>query len=45
VQGSKFKEWPKFGKAPKGHLDLQDHGDDVAYRNLKIRPLRDPKRK
>jgi len=39
VLGSKFKEWPIFGMARKGHLALQQHGGPVAYRNLKIRRL------
>lgn len=39
VAASKFNEWPKYGKVPKGHLALQDHGNRVAYRNIKIRPL------
>jgi hypothetical protein len=39
VKGSKFNEWPPFGKAARGHLALQDHGDRVAYRNLKVKPL------
>ncbi len=39
VQASKFKEWPLYGRAPKGLLGLQDHGDWVAYRNIRIRPL------
>jgi hypothetical protein len=40
VAGSKFKTWPDFGKALKGHLALQDHGDEVWFRNLKIRELK-----
>lgn len=39
VQGSKFKAMPAFGKARKGHLVLQDHGDKVWFRNIKIRTL------
>jgi type 1 glutamine amidotransferase len=38
VAGSKFKDWP-FGKAARGRLCLQDHGDEVAYRNLRVRAL------
>lgn len=34
---SKFKEWPMFAKATRGHLALQDHGDTVYYRNVRIR--------
>jgi sugar phosphate isomerase/epimerase len=37
VLASKFKEWPEFGLARKGHLAIQEHGSRVAYRNLKIR--------
>jgi hypothetical protein len=37
VKGSKFNEWPAFGKAARGHLALQDHGNLVWYRNLKIK--------
>ncbi len=36
---SKFANMPKFAKNAKGHIDLQDHGDDIAFRNIKIRPL------
>ena len=36
---SKFAKWPNFNKAKKGHVALQDHGDEVAFRNIKIRPL------
>ena len=39
VLGSKFKEWPIFGVARKGHLALQQHGGPISYRNLKIRTL------
>lgn len=40
VKASKFVEWPNYGRAKRGHIALQDHGDWVAYRNLKIRELR-----
>ena len=39
VRGSKFVEWPGFGRARRGHIVLQDHGDRVAYRNIRIRAL------
>lgn len=39
VAGSKFKPHPKFGKNAQGHIGLQDHGDVVAFRNIKIRVL------
>lgn len=39
VAGSKFKDWPAYGKARRGHIGLQEHGDRVAFRNIKIRPL------
>jgi hypothetical protein len=37
VKASKFAEWPEYGTAAEGVIGLQDHGDRVAYRNLKIR--------
>ena len=40
VAKSKFKEWPGFGKAAKGHICLQDHDDLVEFRNIKIRELK-----
>lgn len=39
VASSKFSKYPQFGKAVKGHICLQDHGNAVAFRNLKIREL------
>ena len=37
VAGSKFAKFDEFGVARKGFLCLQDHGDEVAFRNLKVR--------
>ncbi|MBL8773398.1 MAG: DUF1080 domain-containing protein [Phenylobacterium sp.] len=39
VAASKFRIWPMFGTAARGHIALQNHGDEVAYRNIRIRPL------
>jgi hypothetical protein len=39
VKASKFKQWPGYGRAASGHIALQDHGDRVAYRDIKIRAL------
>lgn len=39
VAGSKFVEWPAYGRAERGHIGLQDHGDPVWYRNIKIREI------
>jgi hypothetical protein len=38
-QRSKFAEWDQFARASRGHIVLQDHGNPVWYRNLKIREL------
>jgi hypothetical protein len=46
VAASKFATWKKFGKNPRGHVVLQDHGDEVWYRNVRIKTLDgDPKKK
>jgi hypothetical protein len=39
VRRSKFGKMPRYGREPAGHIALQDHGDWVAYRNIKIRVL------
>jgi hypothetical protein len=39
VRQSKFAQWPRYGRAARGHIALQDHGDWVAYRNIKLRVL------
>jgi hypothetical protein len=39
VAQSKFKTYPRFGKATRGFVVFQDHGDQVAFRNIKIRTL------
>ena len=39
VAESKFAAMPDFAKRPKGRIALQDHGDRVSFRNIKIRPI------
>ena len=39
IAESKFAAWPGFAQAARGHIALQDHGDEVAYRSLRIREL------
>src|SRR5436309_9844073 len=37
---SKIKDFPKYARARRGHIGLQDHGDRVAFRNIKLRELK-----
>lgn len=39
VKNSKFATMPGYGRIRKGHIALQDHGDKVWYKNIKIRQL------
>jgi hypothetical protein len=36
---SKWKDFPGYGMSNKGHIDLQDHSNEVWFRNIKVRTL------
>jgi hypothetical protein len=39
IQESKYKDWPGFGEWQSGHILLQDHGNRVSFKNIKIKTL------
>lgn len=39
IRNSKFESHPEFGDARSGYIGLQDHGDRVDFRNIKIKEL------
>ena len=39
VNYSKYSVWPGFGEAAEGNILLQDHGDEVWFKNIKIKEL------
>lgn len=39
VANSKWKDFPGYGLASKGHIDLQDHGNEIWFRSIMVREL------
>ncbi len=41
VERSKYIKWPNFGELDEGHILLQEHGDEVFFKNIKIKVIED----
>ena len=39
IKYSKYSKYEEFGRLKDGHILLQDHGDEVSFKNIKIRKL------
>jgi hypothetical protein len=39
IAQSKFKDMPRFAMLSEGHIGIQHHGQEVWYRNIRIRVL------
>lgn len=39
VQEGKWKDYPAYGRARKGHIALQDHGNKIWFKNIKLKQL------
>ena len=39
LRASNFRDVPRYGREPQGHIVLQEHGSRVQYKNLRIRKL------